>query len=142
MSEIPPAYLGDGRGAFDPQRAYGRTFEEPKEPPFPEPALRSHRAELDCCPPKSAVTDLSNFARGLGWTVVVTHAKGSFPHATTGRPTAVKDSLAVRMSRGDDRAAAVYVSGATWNWQFIYRWGTTTFPRKLSTLGELHSALS
>lgn len=142
MSEISPVYLGDGRGAFDPKLAYGRKFDEPETPPFPEPKLRSHRIGLDCCPSKSAVDDLSVFAREHGWIVVVTHAKGSFPHATTGRPSVAKDSLAVRMSRGDDRAAAVYVSGATWTWQFIYRWGITTSPRKLSTLKELHSALT
>lgn len=71
-------------------------------------------------PEKRAVRDLEAYAAEQGWRTWVTYARGSAPHATTGRPLAVRHSLAVRMIRGQERAWAVYREGSTWAWDTLY----------------------
>jgi hypothetical protein len=69
-------------------------------------------------------------AESHGWACLVTYAKGRFPHGTTGAPGAVKESLAVRMARGSERAVAVYVGGAgTWSWGTLVRFSPEAFTR-------------
>jgi hypothetical protein len=87
-------------------------------------------------PVKRAVGDLVALAGTLGWSVDVTYARGCFPHATTGRPGPVKDSLAVRMARGPLRAVAVYVEGSTWSWDTLAVQGSGAFPVRHSDLGR------
>lgn len=86
----------------------------PLAEPYPAPVVSSRDGVQG--PRKTAVASMVRLAESHGWTVAVTYAKGSFPHASTGRPGAPKESLAVRMARGPERAVAVYVGGSTWSW--------------------------
>lgn len=108
---------------------------------YPEPELQAHPIEDECCPVKTAVADLANDAFGLGWQTVITHARGRYPHAKLATPGAVKDSLAVRMWAGDQRAVAVYVSGSTWSWDYLYRWTVGVAPHKYKTITEFRQGL-
>jgi hypothetical protein len=86
----------------------------PPAEPYPAPVVSSRDGAVG--PSKTAVAALVKLAEAHGWVTEVTYAKGSFPHASTGRPGAPKESLAVRMARGTERAVAVYVGGSTWSW--------------------------
>lgn len=84
--------------------------------PYPAPEITSEDGVAG--PDKRAVRDLVRDAEAAGWDVVVTYARGSWPNAATGRPGAPKDSLAVRMSKPEGLAVAVYAGPAkgAWNW--------------------------
>lgn len=126
-------YLGGGIGlAPQPQPA--------PSPPFPRPEVPSTAVPVDAVA-KKAAKDLALYAIGKGWTVLVTRARGCFPHGSTGRPGPPRDSLAVRMARGDDRAVAVYVQGSAWTWDTLYRWQVGHWHRKLKTITELRETL-
>lgn len=84
---------------------------------YPAPEVTSR--DMVAGPVKSAVEDLADQAGTFGWSVDVTYARGCFPHATTGRPGPVRDSLAVRMARGNARAVAVHKGGASWSWDTL-----------------------
>jgi hypothetical protein len=114
-----------------------------ESPPWPVPEVVGHEVEATFMS-KSAVVDLFNFATGKGWTVLVTHAKGSFP--TVGQKSSVqRHSLAVRMARKNERAVAVYVediNGKTWKWDTLYHWTLAeTFPMKVATITEFRTLL-
>jgi len=89
---------------------------------------------------KSAVSDLVKLCAPHGWTVRVTHARGCYP-SIGGRPSEQKDSLAVRLSRGRQRAVAVYVGGSAWSWDTLYRWTLGEFPDRDATIGAFQDAL-
>jgi hypothetical protein len=60
------------------------------------------------------VLKLQRDAQEAGWAVERTYAVGFLPHATHGRPgEAAKESWALRMTRGTDRAVAIHMAG-TW----------------------------
>jgi hypothetical protein len=88
--------------------------------PYPRPEITSRDGVQG--PQKDAVDDLVAMARAHGWTAVVTYSRGCLPHGTTGKPSAVKDTLAVRMVRGLERAVAMYVSGSSWSWDTFILW--------------------
>lgn len=108
-------YAGGGIGLGPAVADYVRTA-------YPEPELPAHLQVITCCPYRSAVTGLFSLAVERGWQVKITHARGCFPHATTGAPGGVQDSLAVRMRQGAQRAVAVYAGASTWSWGTIARW--------------------
>lgn len=85
-------------------------------------------------PEKRAVPALTALAARFGWVAAVTYAKGYVPHATTGQPGAApRESLAVRLSRGRERAIAVYVDhGAAWSWDTLWLAG-----ERLSRFGQV-----
>lgn len=105
------AYLGGGIGLGPvPPPA-------PREP-YPVPEIPAHIT--DDYMGKRAVLMTVALARSLGWDVVVTRARGCWPHRTTGAPGPQRDSLAVRMRRDGIPAAAVYVQGtSTWAWETL-----------------------
>lgn len=86
--------------------------------PFPAPEVTS-KDDVEG-PRKTAVEGLRTYAQGLGWTVLITYARGYVPHTTTGRPGALKESLAVRMRRGHECAVAVYIGSTTWAWDSLW----------------------
>jgi len=66
------------------------------------------------------VTSLAEYAREKGWDVLTQYAKGQSVHGTTGKPTALVESFAVRMFLGDRAANAVYVGGSSWTWKSVW----------------------
>lgn len=89
----------------------------PPAPAYPAPSVTSRDGAMG--PSKAAVEDLQALAPRFGWSVLVTYARGCFPHASTGRPGPERDSLAVRMERGREAAVAVYVGGSSWSWDTL-----------------------
>jgi hypothetical protein len=104
----------------------------PSAEPYPEPVVSSRDGVTG--PSKTAVKALVKLAEAHGWATEVTYAKGSFPHASTGRPGAPKESLAVRMARGTQYAVAVYVGGSTWSWETLVLMSPLDF-QMFSSLG-------
>jgi hypothetical protein len=100
---------------------------------YPAPEVSSRQGMVHSA--KKAVWELETLARTLGWSVETTYARGCFPHATTGAPGPVKDSLAVRMTRGAVRAVAVYVgAGKTWAWDTLAVQVPGAWPDRFATL--------
>jgi hypothetical protein len=120
---------------------YDRTWPELDQAapePYPAPEITSR--DQVSGPVKSAVSDLVRYAEALGWSVVVTYARGHLPHATTGRPGACRDSLAVRMQRAGHYAVAVYREGSTWSWDSMWILGNGV--RQCATITALKEALT
>lgn len=75
------------------------------------------------------VLALAEFARGQGWQVRVQYSRGHFPHGTTGKPSVLKDLVAVRFGghgHTPRQAYAVYsrnASGGAWTWSSVMVWG-------------------
>jgi hypothetical protein len=100
---------------------------------YPAPEVSSRLGMVHSA--KKAVWELETLARALGWSVEITYARGCFPHATTGKPGHVKDSLAVRMTRGAVRAVAVYVgAGKAWSWDTMAVQTPGAWPDRFATL--------
>jgi hypothetical protein len=122
-------YTAPGQGD---QRAMIKALER-----YPEPTIGAHEVDAGYLGKRSVMAMVA-LAGMCGWTYRVTHARGSFPHATTGTASKAKDSLAVRMHRGPERAVAVYVntSADTWSWETLSRWeiGSGEFPDRLGNV--------
>lgn len=92
-----------------------------EEKPFPAPEITSRDGHP--VPDKAACARVALNAADLGWDWTLTYARGHVPHATTGRPLAggARGSIAVRLSRGRERAFAVYIeSSGGWKWDTLY----------------------
>jgi len=95
-----------------------------------EPEQRSRPATAAETP--SLAQLLVRRARAADWKVVTTYARGTWKVGDRGKPKVI-DSIVVRMSRGDDRAVAVwhdrrFASGVLWG---------TTRPMHMLGLNEL-----
>lgn len=121
--------------------------------PFPAPVVSSLDALASLlAEPRSApkpCVDLENFARGHGWDVRMQYAQGNYPHAITGRPGALKDSIALRFGAHpltDRQAYAVYVRNAkpagTWAWEFTSIWGPDLPPYTGCGITEIKAFLT
>lgn len=123
-------------GYAAPGQGDQRAMEHEHEP-YPAPAIAAHEVDAGYLG-KRSVMDMARLAEAAGWTYRVTHARGSFPHATTGTASKPKDSLAVRMHRGPERAVAVYVktSADAWSWETLSRWAWASgeFPDRLGNV--------
>lgn len=127
----PPIGLGPSTSEYT---------ETPVVTPWPAPEIASHEVPADYLG-KSAVIRMATLAESKGWTVQVTHAKGSFP-SVGGRPGPARDSLAVRMWRREDRAVAVYVQcSKTWDWKLLRRWTLNAFPTSFRLLENFERML-
>lgn len=95
----------------------------PAADPYPAPEVTS-REEWDGggCP--SPVLKLAERAREASWDVRVQRSRGSAPHATTGRPGAVKWRYALVLSR-DDNAWSAYAVHDGASWTSVMLWGST-----------------
>lgn len=91
---------------------------------YPEPSVTSSAGREPSAWP-APVTVLALECGELGWSVVTAYAKGCFPHGTTGKPLAVKESYSVRFSRRAWQGYAVYAGGA---WKSIMVTGATLPP--------------
>lgn len=100
------------------------------EEPFPLPVRTSRDADWMDIQAPAPVLALAEFARRHSWEVRTQYSRGSFPHAVTGRPGALKDGIGLRfgahpMTRR--QAYAVYTrtvkpQGA-WTWTSVMIWG-------------------
>lgn len=108
---------------------------------YPAPEVTSKDGLIG--PAKRAVGDMERHAVLHGWNIRTTYAKGYVPHARLGTPGATpKESLAVRMWRGEQRAVAVYVGTASaWSWTTLYLWRLGEFPTKYATVTPFLEAL-
>lgn len=100
--------------------------------PYPAPEVSSRLGMVHSA--KKAVWELETLARTMGWSVETTYARGCFPNGSTGKPGAVKDSIAVRLTRGAVRAVAVYVGGSTWAWDTMAVQVRGAWPDRFATL--------
>lgn len=121
----PDAFYAGGGIGLGP----APSLAEPADP-YPTPLVSSRDSQDG--PVKRAVADMVKLAQACRWTVSTTYARGWVPHAKLGTPsTEPRDSVAVRMFRGDQRAVAVYVDhGSSWGWDTLYRWRVGVFPHK------------
>lgn len=84
--------------------------------PWPEPEVRARVATAAEIP--KGARAVSTVATSVGWTVVATYARGTYP----GRKPRLVDSLALRMWRQPRRAVAVW-HGV--DFQFACTWSAT-----------------
>jgi hypothetical protein len=115
--------------------------DKPTWEPFPAPLVTSEDDQDG--PGKTAVAGLVAMAAQWGWAVRVTYAKGWMTHGTTGRPSEhPRESLLVRMSRGDRRAVARYVDGgSSWSWDTLRAWKVGEFPQAVAGFTEFQAAV-
>lgn len=140
-ADVPAGYRPDGPQPAPWDSTVMRRPAPVVKPAFPEPLVDS--TEGASIPVKAAAVALRKHAEATGWSVLETYAKGWVPHSKTGRPGAQpKESVALRMSRGDQRAVAVYVGAGSWSWDTMLTWRDGTFPQKHKTLGALKEAMA
>lgn len=95
----------------------------------------------DFVAPGPAVS-LRVLAERHGWTVAMTYARGNKPHGTTGKPTALRHSVAVRMVHPETRRAAVAVTMSPvdkrdWSWDTLLLWGADLPPFPHASITDL-----
>src|SRR5512142_1925860 len=135
MSEIPFVTSADRVHimlAHDP-------FFSPVEP-FPAPTFDTRQTTNDGMIIPTPVLNLAQFAREHSWEVRTQFSQGHFPHATTGRPGALKDVIGVRFGAHpmtDRQAYAIYARTASdrggkgvWSWESFMVWGPDLPPAK------------
>lgn len=98
--------------------------------PFPAPL---HTSDMPYDQPApTSVAALALLAGTHGWEYRITYAHGWVPHAAYGTPSAEpKQSWAVRLRRGNQRAAGVQVAG---KWDALWTWSVDTFFVRHGTL--------
>lgn len=113
----------------------------PADVSYPAPEVSSRDGLMIDWP--EAFASLARFAQAHGWQVREQYARGRRPHGTTGRPGAVRDSLALRMMRGRRSAVAVYVHGtSSWQWETMYVWADGENHRRMDNVTALKAELS
>lgn len=104
---------------------------------YPAPLLTSEDPAPGTAFP--TVAGLLQLAVNLGWQGRITWACGYVPHATLGTPgKTAKESQAVRLTRGDQRAVAVRMGG---NWESLWTWAPYQFFVRHATLELFKEAL-
>ena len=134
-----------GHEAFDPWAA--------TREPYPPPLYRSSENRDLPFPEPPAVKAVRALAVERGWTALGQYSRGHLPHATTGKPTAVRDLIGLRFGIspliGMDlwvtrQAYAVYsrpVSGGTWMWSSVMIWGSDLTPYAGCSITDLKAYL-
>lgn len=77
------------------------------EEPYPDPVFTSRDRTAVILP--SALTKLAEFAAGAGWGVIPQASMGRAPHGSTGRPTALKRFIALRIGGHLLTTAGAYI---------------------------------
>jgi hypothetical protein len=101
--------------------------------PEPEMVNRPVAAERR----KTALAELDQLATQHGWRVHATEAKGAWPSVGQ-KPSVQRWSVRLGMSRGQERAVAVYVedaTGKTWKWDTLQVWRLGGWPTKYADIG-------
>lgn len=135
-----------GPAAPLPQEAWTATYgPEPKPKAstdtsaYPRPEWTS-RDDVSA-PDVPTVRALADRARAAGWFVQVASSRGSVPHGTTGRPTAVKTLWSVRMRHPGGVAAYAVRGGAAWSSVMIWGRAIAWFPyASITDLSEFIAA--
>lgn len=95
-------------------------------------------------PVPAPVLGLAHLALAFCWQHRITYARGCWP-SVGGRPSRQRDSYAVRMWRGRQRAVAVYVEGpserAPWAWDTLLEWDLDRFPHGLADITAFQDAV-
>lgn len=128
QSERPPPTAQEFWHKDAKRKMWVQILEQPNVHPAPE-VLGKWGAEMPDLAPEP-VLKLAELAREAGWEVRVSRARGNGVHGSTGRPTALRDSIALSfglhpLSPGT-QAVCVYVrpaSGGTWSWGSVWLWG-------------------
>lgn len=129
-----------------PMRSEWDALHPPIEVPYPAPVVSSRQESAFLVP--TPVLALAEFARENGWEVRVQYAQGYPPHASTGRPGALKDSIAVIFGGHpitDRRAYACYektAGGSAWTWNGIQISGPDVTPYAGCGVTELKEFLA
>lgn len=109
----------------------------PEPAQFPPPLTGATTRPVDDWP--GPVEQLAALAATLGWNLKVTYAHGFTPHARLGTPSAMpKESWAIRLNRGDERAVAVRMAGM---WSSFWYWSPNTLMRRSDTLIDFRARL-
>lgn len=94
--------------------------------PYPAPLINSRGPMALTFPLPAPVLKLAEFAREAGWDVRMQYAQGYPPHGSTGRPGALKDSIAVIFGghplqpfRAGYACYEKTASGSDWAWDGI-----------------------
>lgn len=91
---------------------------------------------------------LAEVAREYSWEVAVTYSRGWGIHGVTGKPTAERHVVGVRIGGhplSKRQASAVYespVSRSAWTWSSMWVWGSDLMFVRLHLLEELHAFLA
>lgn len=98
-------------------------------PPFPEPEHTSRDPFPTTFLPPKPMLDLEGLAYTYGWRSTLTYARGWGEHGTTGKPTRLRHTLALRVGGRPDtdhRAVAIYgtaVDRRAWTWDTVVLFG-------------------
>lgn len=116
--------------------------------PFPAPQRTSRELPGFGTVIPAPVLKLAEFAREHSWEVRTQYSQGHMPHATTGRPGALKDLIALRFGAHpmtDRQAYAVYskpYAHGTWTWGSVMIWGPDLPPYGGCGIADLRQYLS
>lgn len=142
-AEVPEFYRPEGPqpAPYDPA-VMARPLLIGLDTPYPAPSVTSEDGLPG--PAKLAVGSMESHAVLHGWNIRTTYAKGHVPHARLGTPSVTpRESLAVRMWRGEQRAVAVYVGvDKVWSWTTLYLWRLGEFPTKYAAVTPFLDALT
>lgn len=102
---------------------------------YPSPEIGGRAAE----DAPAVVRNLAAAGSALGWRVRIQWARGSLPHATTGRPGRSEESWAVRFARQDPDGGrwGAWALRRSDTWPFVWMWGTELLPFGLGGLTDL-----
>lgn len=108
--------------------------------PTPEHTSRDPWPD-DFVAPGPAVS-LRLLAESHGFTVAMTYARGYPPHRTTGRPTSLRHSVAVRLVHPQTRRAGYAVTTSPvaklgWTWDSVMVWGTDVPPFPYASITDM-----
>lgn len=139
---LPPLHCYPLRGEWERVKPRERSQ-------HPEPQVRgAWGVEMpERCP--DPVLKLAELAREASWEVRVSYARGNGVHGATGRPTALRHSIAIAFGRHpltDAQAVATYVrpvaGSGTWSWESVWLWGPGLPHFGLCSLADLKEWLA
>lgn len=88
------------------------------------------------------VAQLRMLAERAGWDVTMTYSRGHYPHGTTGQPTALRHTVAVRVVHQEAGYGgyAIYASPVAkpgWTWLSVMLWGRDLPPFHLASITDM-----